>query len=239
MLPPEVDTALHFGGGKDSLATLYLMRARWPNLVVVWMNTGAAFEETRAQMAAVAAMVPHFLEVRSDVIADIAEHGWPVDVVPVSHTALGKQLTGAEGPTLRPWTECCASNIWLPMYARMRELGIKRIIRGQRNDEPYRNRNLRDGLALDGFIYEFPLAQWSEDEVFRYLDALGVGVPAYYDEVKSSLDCWCCTAFLDVKDAQVRYLQRHHPERYTVVAAALAAARDAVADASAPLMEEV
>lgn len=228
-------TALQFGGGKDSLATLHLMRDLWDDILVVWLNTGAAFPETEAQMREVAAMVPHFLEVRSDVAADIAERGWPVDVLPVRATP-GGAIIGSrnEGARLRPWTDCCARNFWVPLHKAMLERGITRIIRGQRTSEQYKA-PIRSGMVIDGIEYVFPLQDWSEEDVFGYLARIGVAPPAYYDEVKSSLDCWLCTAFLDVKDAQVGYLKTHHPEKYAEVHARLQTINQEVREAMKPL----
>jgi phosphoadenosine phosphosulfate reductase len=38
-------TALQFSGGKDSLACLHLYREQWPDLLVMWLNTGAVYPE--------------------------------------------------------------------------------------------------------------------------------------------------------------------------------------------------
>lgn len=227
-------TALQFGGGKDSLAVLHLLRAHWDEILVVWLNTGAAFPETEAQMREIAAMVPHFLEVRSDAMADIEAHGWPVDVLPIAHSAWGAALTGGEGLRMRAWMECCTRNFWGPLHQAMLKHGITRIIRGQRTSEQYKS-PIRSGAVVDGIEYVFPLQDWSEDQVFAFLESVGVKAPAYYDEVNTSLDCWLCTAYLDLKDAQIRYLRTHHPEKHAVVRDKLKAIHAATIAAMSPL----
>jgi phosphoadenosine phosphosulfate reductase len=226
--------ALQFGGGKDSLACLHLLRPRWGEITVVWLNTGAAFPETIAQMKEIAAMVPHFLEVRSDVASDIQEHGWPVDVVPVAHTERGMRFTGQQGIKLRSWLECCGRNFWAPLEAKMKEHGFTTIIRGQRNDEHYKG-TVRHGDVVDGVTYELPLQDWSESDVFAFLEREGVAAPAYYEMTKSSLDCWLCTAFLDAKNPQMDYLQAKHPEQHALVRRVLGEIAGATAAALAPL----
>lgn len=229
-----ITTALQFGGGKDSLATLHLMRPHWDEILVMWLNTGAAFPETIEQMRDVAAMVPNFLEVRTDVHADIADRGWPVDVLPVANSPWGGAISGHEGIQLRPWIECCARNFWIPMNDAVRAHGITKVIRGQRTSEQYKS-PIRSGTTVEGVEYVFPLEDWTEAEVFAYLKKIGVAPPAYYSEVKSSLDCWLCTAFLDVKDAQIGYLATHHPEKHAVVSGKLREMHAAAIEALRPL----
>lgn len=230
-------TALHFGGGKDSLACLHLLRPRWHELTVVWLNSGTAFPETVKQMEAVAAMVPHFMEVRSDVMADISAHGWPVDVLPVQNSDIGRQVVGNTGAIkLRTWMECCATNYWAPMQKRMIEMGVTRIIRGQRITEKYKS-HVRDGDCVDGVIYEMPLQDWTEEDVFRFLRKNNVQAPAYYAEVKSSLDCWNCTAYMDTKAPQIAYLEKHHPEKHVLVKTKLREIARAACDALTPTLE--
>lgn len=207
---------LQFGGGKDSLACLYLLRSEWDNLTVAWLNTGTAFPETLELMERIKKLVPHFLEVRTDVMADIASQGWPSDVVPVVDTYWGRLGTESTGIMVRSWTECCARNFWIPLNAKMKEIGAKIIVRGQRNSEVYKS-TIRNGHTGDGITYEFPLQDWTEEQVFQFLRDNDVEIPSYYAYTKSSLDCWNCTAYLDAKDSQIEYMRDVHPDKHAVV----------------------
>jgi 3'-phosphoadenosine 5'-phosphosulfate sulfotransferase (PAPS reductase)/FAD synthetase len=77
------NTVLQFSGGKDSLACLFLLREQWDEMTVLWVNAGAAFPETVGLMEKIRALVPHFLEVRTNQPAQVAELGYPVDVLPL------------------------------------------------------------------------------------------------------------------------------------------------------------
>ena len=231
-----METALQFSGGKDSLACLHLMRDRWDDILVVWLNAGAAFPETLDQMARVAEEVPHFLELNSDVIADIDARGWPVDVLPIAHTTVGRLGTGEKALKLRSWAECCGANFWLPMHQAMRDCGVKTIIRGQRNAEHYKS-PVRDGDVLDGVTYRFPIQAWTDKQVLAFLRERGVEIPAYYDELRSSLDCWCCTAYLDTNAAQLRWMKDRHQEKHAIVQGKLREIANATAAALAPFRE--
>lgn len=220
-------TVLHFSGGKDSLACLHLMRDVWDDITVVWQNSGAAFPETLELMDEVAAMVPDFQEVKSDVLSDIKAHGWPADSVPTRHTVWGKKATGEEGLTIRPWTECCAVNCWLPMHKAMIDAGVTTIYRGQRTSEDYKS-PVRDGDRTDGILYRFPIQEWSGTQVDEYLKSIDVPLPTHYAHTSKSLDCWCCTAYLEEKKDQLDYLKKVMPDHHSVVMSMLSGIRDAV-----------
>lgn len=228
--------ALHFGGGKDSLACLYLLREKWPTLIVAWMNAGAPFPETVAQMEEIRGLVPNFVEVKADVLANIEQHGWPTDVLPVRHAYMGKLTTGEPGLMMQSWFECCMHNIWLPMQQKMADLGVTTIYRGQRLSEDYKT-TIRSGDVVNGVTYQFPLEDWTEDQVANYLIEQGVKIPRHYVKTQKSLDCWCCTAYLDAKLDQLRYLKRKHPDKYAVVAEKLSRMRAAVRNSSEPLIQ--
>ena len=226
-------TVLQFSGGKDSLACLYLLQPRWSEITVAWMNTGTALPETLALMREVRRMVPHFLEMRSDVLTDVAERGWPTDVLPVANGP-GRDYRGLGGIKLRTSFDCCARNVWIPMGAIMKQIGATEVIRGQRNAERLKS-TIRDGHVEDGITYRFPIQDWSEEQVRAFLSERGA-LPEYYQHIETSLDCWNCTAYLEEKASHVRYLRDRHPDRYAIVSEKLREIRVAVEIAIEPLM---
>lgn len=198
-------TALQFSGGKDSLACLHLWEDMLDETVVLWVNTGAAYPETIRQMERVAARVPHFKEVRTDQPANIEQYGLPADVVPTINTSWGRLSTSEPGPKIQSYIDCCAGNIWIPMHNAVREMGLTRIVRGQRNDER-RTSPIRSGQIVDGIEYVFPLQDWSREQVMEYLRNVGADIPGYYEHEQTSRDCWSCTAYLDESRDRIRRL---------------------------------
>jgi 3'-phosphoadenosine 5'-phosphosulfate sulfotransferase (PAPS reductase)/FAD synthetase len=225
---------LQFGGGKDSWACLYLLRDQWSSLTVAFLNTGAAFPETLEQIERIRPLV-QVLEVRSNVLANVENHGWPTDVLPVRNAHQGKLTTGEPSIMLQTWWSCCSANFWEPLHRATLQLGATTIYRGQRLTEDYKS-TLRDGDVIDGVTYRFPLQGWTEAQVSEYLNSQGVEIPAHYAHTQKSLDCWCCTAYLDAKLDQLRYLRDRHPEKYAIVADRLREMRGAVRRASEPLL---
>lgn len=211
-----IDTALQYSGGKDSRAVLHMHKDQLDKIIVVWLDTGASYPEVQAEMRQMCKKVPHFLIVKSNQPKQVAESGFPADVVPMFHTPMGRMFQNAEpGVKLQSTFGCCGANIWQPLQQAMSMLGIKRIIRGQRNDDEYRNKAFVHGTVLDGIECVSPLETWTEQQVFEYLAANDVVVPGYYKKERTGRDCWSCTAYLKHNMERIRNLPV--PQRTEVV----------------------
>ena len=124
---------------------------------------------------------------------------------------------GRQVPVQTPLA-CCAENIWGPMARATAELGASLIIRGQRTLEQ-RKAPIASGYVEGGIEYLFPIEDWSGDQVREYLATVGVALPEQYSGyVDTSMDCWCCTAFLDENvPGKYRYMRERHPALYARV----------------------
>ena len=213
--------ALQFSGGKDSLACLFVMRPYWDRLAVYWVNTGAAFPETIALMDEVRAMVPRFVEIRSDQPADLIENGYPVDLLPTWNAREVMPYVGESRVRLQAFLACCFRNVMAPMQARMIEDGVTLVIRGQRTQEAAKS-TVRSGAVDAGVEYLFPIEDWSGEDVRAYLADKPISLPENYADMDTSLDCWSCTAYLKDNIGKRRYMKRRHPEMYRVVSERLA-----------------
>jgi phosphoadenosine phosphosulfate reductase len=210
MLKEHKTVALQFSGGKDSLATLYLMRPYWSRVTVLWCNTGDAFPETRLQMDAIKQLVPHFIEVKADQPAQTARDGYPSDAVSVWDTVMGRTYYEGRGHKVQTPFACCHENIWAPMDRAVRMLGATLVIRGQRNAESVKS-PIRSGFVHEGIEYLFPIEHWDAATVEEYLRSEGVALPANYADMDSSLDCQHCTAYLFENTGKLGYMKQHHP----------------------------
>jgi len=210
--------ALFFSGGKDSIACLELCKPYLDRIVVIWVNTGANFPEVEEYVTKVALEVPNFVEITTNQPWSVETNGYPVDVVPVNFTKLGQDFTAPKEILLRSYLECCNENLWSPSYAKVKELGITGVIRGQRADEGHRG-PIESGYVADGIEYFFPLQDWSNEDVNDYLVKQGVELTERL-RMKShtSLDCWTCTAFTDNSVERMEYMKKHHPVKHQSVA---------------------
>jgi phosphoadenosine phosphosulfate reductase len=191
-----MDTALLFSGGKDSLACLYLYRDVWEHLPVIWVNTGACYPEMIEYMEEWKKKLPHFHEIRSDQPKQVAEHGWPVDVLPVNNSILGRMISGSDEPAMQSYLDCCATNIWFPIHKAVLDLGFSKAIKGQRNSDRLKSTS-RDGSVIYGVTYLMPIQDWTNQQVFSFLKKQGAALPpGYLDGEKTGRDCWDCTAYL-------------------------------------------
>jgi phosphoadenosine phosphosulfate reductase len=211
-----IDTALHFSGGKDSIACLHLYQEEWDEIAVLWVNTGAQHPDMIDFMRGWKERLPHFIEINTDQPGNLRTFGWPVDVLPIENTLFGKEITGNKGPLLQSSYDCCARNVWFPLHQATLALGVKHVIKGQRANDR-RKSTAHDGSVIDGVTYHMPLEDWSEDEVFSYLKKVGAELPEGYARgERTGRDCWDCTAFLDEnreRIANLPFVMRSEVER--------------------------
>jgi phosphoadenosine phosphosulfate reductase len=205
--------ALMFSGGKDSIACLHLIKDYLDKTTVVWVNTGASFPEIEDLMEETRAIVPNFLEIRTNQPQSVKSKGYPVDVVPVNYTDLGQAVTGIKDFKVRSYFECCSENFWIPCDAEIRKLGITGVIRGQRASEKHRA-PIQSGHIENGIEYNFPIEAWSDSEVIDYLRSKDVVIDERLSMAHSSLDCWNCTAYMADSTDRFSYIKKHHSVKY-------------------------
>jgi phosphoadenosine phosphosulfate reductase len=220
--------ALHFSGGKDSLACLYLLKDEWPSLNVYWVNTGAVYDEVKEYMASWKRVLPNFFEVQGSQPDDIKEFGFPTDILPIRNTVIGHGLEPGDRVLLQSFTDCCYKNMWLPMLQTMKDHGVQEIIRGTRKEDT-RKSPVMDGDIVNGIKYSFPIFNWTLDQVWEFLLREEAIVPTYYMSEMSSRDCWDCTAYLDHNKQRIANLP---DDRRRVVLDRIRMIKEAIAEAN-------
>ena len=203
----KITTALQFSGGKDSLALLHLWREKLDHTLVCWVNTGAAYPDTVRQMFQIAANVPHFLEINSDQPGNVKENGYPTDLVPLHFIPQGRAAVTTERDyRIQDTFSCCSANIWVPLAQAMKAHGITTVLRGQKNSDKYKA-PFKSGYSQDGVTYIFPLEEWTDADVFKYLAENNQALPAHYSRgERKSHDCWNCTGYLDEDAGRIHNL---------------------------------
>lgn len=201
--------ALQFSGGKDSLACLWLIEPWWNKTTIVWVNTGAYFPHSVRQVERVKALVPHFLEVKTDQAKDIEENGYPVDVLPVVNHSTAR-IIGEKKPKMQTFLECCWKNIMWPAFQGVKETGATLLIRGQKAADHMKGQ-LSTGMVREGIELFYPLEGWNDEDVMEFLAGTPLGIPEHYRYVNSSLDCWSCTAYLQNNIGKMTYMRERFP----------------------------
>lgn len=185
-------TALLFSGGRDSLVLLHILEPYLDGVLVMWVNTGAAYESTIKQMAQLRDSIPHFFEVTTDQPMDIEKWGYPTDILPVRHDI---QLHGYLEPKLQTTYSCCAKNIWLPAQLALIDKKIETCYIGAREEEDMKDHRW-EGMRA-GITWKFPLRKWTKQMVLDYEIKHNLVVPPYYSAgEEKSRDCWNCTGYL-------------------------------------------
>jgi 3'-phosphoadenosine 5'-phosphosulfate sulfotransferase (PAPS reductase)/FAD synthetase len=205
--------ALMFSGGRDSIACLHLLKDHLDKVIVIWVNMGANFPEITNLMDGVRQLVPNFLEIQTNQPDDIESNGYPVDMLPISYTTFGQSCTSKKGIKLQSFADCCNKNFWSPCHAKVKELGITGIIRGQRSSDGIRG-PIQSGYIEDGIEYFFPIEDWSEQKLLTYLVEQNVVIDERLSMSHSSLDCWNCTAYLNESVDRMTYMKKHHSEKF-------------------------
>lgn len=215
--------ALQFSGGKDSLATLFLLKDHWPKITVYWTNTGDPVPEVAAVVAKVKAMVPNFVEIHGRVVEQNEVFGMPSDLVPTTSTPIGISAYG-KGERLQDRFQCCYKSLMEPMQERMALDGVTLIIRGQKTADTMKS-PLRSGAIEGATELLFPIEDWTDDQVFAWLEQHAF-VPDYYKELAASPDCLTCSAYWS--EGRAAWLKRKHPQAYAQYQLKLDIIREAV-----------
>ena len=199
--------ALSFSGGKDSLACIYLLRPHLDRITIFHNDTGDLLPEVMEVVEHVKAFAPHFVHIRGDVNAWIAENGLPTDLLPHSAHTIGG-LMGEASTRLVPRYDCCWRNLMRPVHEAIKASGSTLVIRGTKRMDMKRL-PMASGDVLDGIEVLLPLQEWSHQQVFDYLRAEGAPICRVYEAVTNAPECARCPAWLGEKRAA--YLKQYHP----------------------------
>ena len=211
--------ALHFSGGKDSLALVYLLRPSWDRLTLYHVDTGDLLPEVREIVDMVEAWCPTSAASRPMPRAWTAAVGLPSDLVPTSSTPMGLSI-GASKRRIVDRFDCCAVNLMIPMHQRMIADGVKLVIRGTKRADLARL-PVESGDTGSGYELWLPLQEWSHDEVFAYLRRVGAPICRVYEHKVNAPECATCPAWWN--EGRAAYLRKHHPDLFEVYRAKLAA----------------
>lgn len=219
--------ALQLSGGKDSLAVLHMMRPWWDRLCVYWLNPGDPFPETVELMRLISSVVPNFKEVQGRQKEIISADGWPSDIVPIKWTSDGQTIFGPQPFKVQGRLHCCWRSLMSPMHERMVADGVTCIIRGKRSEEADKSPS-RTGDIIDGIELVYPLWDWTENDVMRYLTESGVQLPKSYGHATHSLDCMSCTAWWG--EGLSKFLESSYPEKFVEYTRRVTLIKSAIAD---------
>lgn len=227
--------ALCFSGGKDSLAVVYLLRDHLHRMTVYHMDTGDLLPEVATVVEHVKAMCPSFVHLRGDIHGAIQRDGLPTDLLPHSAHPIG-QAMGEHHRKLVSRYDCCAKNLMLPIYNRIKADGNTLIIRGTKAVD-MKVLPAVDGTTEDGMTVCYPIQEWSNQQVFDYLAEVGAPVARLYQHMTNAPECARCSAWWT--EGKGEYLKRYHPAIWLSYTGRLRAVIDEIEAPLAALRREM
>lgn len=210
-----------FGGGKDSLALLHLMRDSLDDTLVVFGDTGAIYPHMREFVHETCVALGVELKVvqpEHSVLDWIKAMGAPADMVPVDYTEeMQSMLRFRKQPLIQSRMLCCSVNLWTPVHRFIESTGIKRVYRGAKACDD--KRGIGPRTSIGDIVIEAPLWDWDDAKVFNFLQVCDATLPEHYAKVNTSFDCYCCSAYLTDAGAsgRIAYTKKHYPDLYPVL----------------------
>ena len=213
MIDDHKKAVLFFSGGKDSLVLLHLFRPHWHKITVLWLNTGATIPELQRQMDEIREVVPHFLEVRSDVTRSHVEKGYPCTIVRAEDIAVLPDMR-YQDPVVktRSFVDCCKENIWLPSWEAAIKTGATLFLRGTRRADK-RASPIGAEATIGPITIWNPLFEWPDSAIWQYLQEHDITIPKYYKYGNSGITCYSCTAFPEHSHEVLAYLKDYAPNQ--------------------------
>lgn len=246
MLGEHSHAILQFSGGKDSTALLYSARPYLDRITVVYGDTGAAYPHVKKYVedrCRDLGATLHIVSPPLPVMEYTEKTGLPSDILPF-------WIEVQNVPWLRRTPEqlvqspflCCGAMIWAPMQQYIRDSGAKLVLRGAKSCDEHRG--VSPGYVEDGVAYESPIWDWSDEDVFGYLEREGVDLPEQYDAKWGpidSLDCWCCTAHAGegFVASRLKFTRERYPEFWPELADRHQRVREAVTAEMQRISEDI
>jgi len=198
---------VQFSGGKDSLVVLHKFRDKITK--AIFADTGSVF--------------PHCIDFVKDtcrkyeiplvmVRSPVNVLDWTDEKGLPSDTYIHKAPNPNVNLGLQKPEDCCGEMIWKPMHNYMITIGAKTVLRGQKACDHHVS--LGANFVSCGIQFINPLWDWTDQDVFNYINEHDLDIAEHYNEINESLDCWNCTAHLSHKGASKRlsYTKKRYPE---------------------------
>lgn len=212
--------------GKDSTAMLHILRP-WNNRVTLLHNkTDGGWPgstENLLDLAEAWGFKPPIITQPQLSFDDYVEqYGYQAEIIPTEYDTLVQPPSPfqTEGIRVSSWWHCTLTRQIYPLIQATIEMGADAVLTGSRaSDAPaFALMGGSTDIAKDllGFTRYNPLAEWTTEEVFSYIDALQIPLPLHYKWKRESgdkyefPDCLRCTW----QPEHWRLLREHYPDVY-------------------------
>lgn len=205
------------------MACLHLLRDQLG--CCIYVSTGYGYPETERMIEYANSIVPVHRVESNRKLQNEAE-GIPSGVVPIDWTAKGQMISGKKPVMLQSYLGCCFDNISWPIMQKAKELGVKKLVYGQRGQDARKAPIVGYGV-VDGIERWHPIENWTTGEVMIFL-AKKMEIPSHYYLKQTSLDCYDCTGFHDEAEDRIEWTRMHYPDFHEAYRARRLAINEAV-----------
>jgi phosphoadenosine phosphosulfate reductase len=201
------DVVVAWSGGKDSTLVLWKVIKRFPEVPVIFNNTGIEYPETIRFIRKITKLWNlNLIETKpiKSFFQCVEEYGWP---------------KGKSDRKDHHSSKCCVYLKENPARNIYRQLKTKGVFTGITAVE---NRNRQFKAISHGTCYKLvkekwkmihPILYWTEDDVWQYHKKNNIPMNEVYAEGCDRCGCSCCTAFLSWESQ----LSRMNPKLYQMV----------------------
>jgi 3'-phosphoadenosine 5'-phosphosulfate sulfotransferase (PAPS reductase)/FAD synthetase len=204
--------------GKDSSAVLHAIGPWLDKTMVVFVDCGGLYPDIQDWARKEGAKLPHFMYLTApgDIWEDIQQKGWPTDIETEDLGELSDLMLRdplVKYSRVRLWTKCTQERFWLPSFCFAQMYKPDLYISGEKLlDRPYATdwdqRHMGAGKTLR------PLLEWSDDEVWEYIDEYGIQLTkTFVGRQADRRDCYVCFGHC-LTAGRVEYLKAEYPELY-------------------------
>ena len=200
------DCAVAFSGGKDSLVALRLVVQHYPNIPVVFNNTGVEYPETLRFVHETAnAWNLNLIETKPEMTfwECVDQWGFPVGKRPKKGQPSSKK--------------CCYHLKDKPMAFILKCLGSKGYFTGvtavENRTRMFNARDKGTCYQVKGIRKVHPILYWTVDEVWAYLKENRINANLVYSKGADRVGCSTCTAFMDWE----KQLSTVNPKLYRLI----------------------
>ncbi len=166
--------ALSCSFGKDSTVLLHMATRVYPEIPVLYLNTGLEFPET--------------LEFRDKLVAE-----WSLNLREYTPRVTYEELAAEHGNDVYSKNpKLCCECLKVEPVKRALD-GLDAWITGLRRDETEFRKNIKIIEDHNGIVKINPLANWTEKEIWNYLKENNIPYNPLYNQGFRSLGCMPCT----------------------------------------------
>jgi len=231
---------IYFSGGKDSLAVLHLHKDDPALESVYFADTGDVYHHVMEFVISTCKKFNVPLEIVKPRMGQEEYHkryGLPSDMIPIVRTPENFMFRGSNGEQkIQSYHQCCSNMAWLPMQEKAQG---KTVYRGIKKADEHESVGNHGFDRASGITYVNPIWDWTDEDVFEYLEKNNVEPARHYKQVNTSMDCVGCTAFTHSPSAvdRLRWTKENYPSRWPEIKRRFAVVNKAIKE-EAKLIDE-